>query len=59
MLKTIKKFLRRLAAGQSSSQTEMEYLLSQGLRVGKNLRNHSDHPFDALLPWLITVGDNV
>lgn len=59
MLRKIIKHLRRLIAGQSSEQTEMDYLISQGLRVGKNLRNHSDHPFDALLPWLITIGDNV
>lgn len=59
MLKQIKKGLRRLVIGYSSGQTEMEYLISQGLRVGKNLRNHSERPFDALFPWLITIGDNV
>lgn len=59
MLRKIKNHLRRLIVGQSSEQTEMDYLISQGLRVGKNLRNHSEHPFDALLPWLITIGDNV
>lgn len=59
MLRKIKQLVRRLITGRSPSQTEMTYLISQGLRVGKNLRNHSDYPFDALLPWLITIGDDV
>lgn len=59
MLNKMKKALRGVLGGQKSAQGEMAYLISQGLRIGKNLRNHSDHPFDALLPWLITVGDNV
>ena len=59
MLNKMKKALRGLLYGQVSAQSEMEYLISQGLRIGKNFRNHPDHPFDALLPWLITVGDNV
>lgn len=37
----------------------MEYLKSQGLQIGKNLRNHSEYAFDSLFPWLISVGDNV
>lgn len=37
----------------------MQLLKERGLQVGCNLRNHSAYPFDALFPWLITVGDNV
>lgn len=59
MLRKLKRLIRRMLMGGTRGQTEMEYLISQGLRVGKNLRNHSEHAFDALLPWLITVGDNV
>ena len=43
----------------SPAQAEMQYLLSQGLKVGKNFRNHSDYAIDGLFPWLITIGDNV
>lgn len=59
MLNKMKKALRGILCRQESTHSEIEYLISQGLRIGKNLRNHSDHPFDALLPWLINVGDNV
>lgn len=59
MLRKISKKLRGLITGRSSDQTELDYLISQGIRIGKNLRNHSEHAFDSLLPWLITVGDNV
>lgn len=59
MLTKMKKAIRSLLGGSRSAQIEMQHLILQGLRIGKNLRNHSDYPFDALLPWLITVGDNV
>lgn len=59
MLNKRKKILRNVLGGQKAAQGDIEHLISRGLRIGKNLRNHSDHPFDALLPWLITVGDNV
>lgn len=53
-LELIRSFFRRV-----QKQDELELLKERGLRVGCNLRNHSVYPFDALLPWLISVGDNV
>ena len=43
----------------STEKAEMDFLVSQGLKVGTNLRNHSVYPFDALFPQLISIGDNV
>lgn len=50
------KIRKRLNLHKSN---EFEVLLARGLRIGNNFRNHSEYPFDALFPWLITVGDNV
>lgn len=48
----INKLLRR-------HPDELSLLKEQGLTVGTNFRNHSPYAFDALFPWLISVGDNV
>lgn len=45
--------------GKNTQQSELEYLKTQGLQVGENLRNHSIYAFDSLFLWLISVGDNV
>ena len=45
--------------GVTPAEAEMKYLLSQGFKVGRNFRNHSDYAIDGLFPWLITIGDNV
>ena len=50
---------RRFIQKVTHRPTEMDVLTKRGLRVGRNFRNHSPHLFDALFPWLITVGDNV
>lgn len=55
---TIKKVIKKFWH-LSAKESEFDYLLKQGLKVGKNLRNHSQYAFDSLFPWLITVGDNV
>lgn len=51
----IMRFIKR----KNPKDSEMDFLISQGMTVGKNLRNHTDYPFDALFPWLISIGDNV
>lgn len=51
--KIVNKLSRR------AKEAELEHLVSLGLVVGDNLRNHSEYAFDSLFPWLITVGDNV
>ena len=55
----INRIITHLTQRLRPSQAETEYLITQGLRVGENLRNHSPYAFDALFPWLITVGNNV
>ena len=40
-------------------QTEMEYLLSHGMKVGKNCHIFSEATNDHTYPHLITIGDDV
>lgn len=40
-------------------QTEMEYLLSHGMKVGSNSHIYSDATIDHIYPHLISIGDNV
>lgn len=40
-------------------QTEMEYLLSHGMKVGKNCHIFSEATIDHTYPHLITIGDDV
>lgn len=54
----VKRIVNRFQ-GAIPAEAEMKYLLSQGFKVGKNFRNHSDYAIDGLFPWLITIGDNV
>ena len=56
MMNMIKRIFKKLFFNNIS---ETEYLISNGLVLGKNLRNHSEYAIDSLFPWLITVGDNV
>ena len=55
----LKKIIKKLLVKKNQTQLEMDYLIAQGMTVGKNLRLNSQYAFDALYPWLITVGDNV
>lgn len=55
----IKNLLKKLFNSNNAAQAQMDYCLSQGLTIGKNLRLHSEYAFDALYPWLISVGNNV
>ena len=55
----IVELIKRILSGKSVKPGELELLKQRGLSCGKNLRNHSEYTFDALFPWLITVGDNV
>ena len=54
----VKRIVNRFQ-GVTPAEAEMKYLLSQGFKVGRNFRNHSDYAIDGLFPWLITIGDNV
>lgn len=59
-IQSIKQLIKKLfGKGLSAQKSEFDYLLKQGLKVGKNLRNHSEYAFDSLFPWLISIGDNV
>jgi len=49
------KLLRKLL----NRQTEMDYLLSRGMKVGNNCHIYSDATIDHTYPHLISIGDNV
>ena len=49
------RFLKKLLRKQS----EMEYLLTHGMKVGKNSHIFSDSTIDHIYPHLISIGDNV
>lgn len=40
-------------------QSEMDYLLSHGMKVGKNCHIYSDSTIDHIYPHLISIGNNV
>lgn len=54
----LKRIFNRLLRRKSPEKSEMEYLLKNGLTIGKNVRCYSDFWFDSEWPWLISVGDN-
>lgn len=56
---SIKNLIRKIVrGGVTPEQAEMDYLLKNGLTLGKNVVNYSPYAFDSEYPWLITVGDN-
>ena len=59
MFSVLRKVAKRMVLGNSRKHDEIELLKKRGMRVGDNLRCHSPYAFDGLLPWLITVGNNV
>lgn len=56
-MRAILNWIRQLR--RSPEQEQMDYLLTHGLRLGKNFSSFSPYAFDAGWPWLIEVGDNV
>ncbi len=56
----IKRILKKIRkASSSDKQTEIEYLIMNGLEIGKNFCSYTPFPFDSNWPWLISVGDDV
>ncbi|MBR2023862.1 MAG: acyltransferase [Clostridia bacterium] len=53
----IKNFIKKLLNKDSNS--ELEYLIGHGLKMGKNSTIHSGCTIDSGWPWLIEIGDNV
>lgn len=51
----LKRILRKLKGKNS----EMEYLLSQGFKMGKNCSIYSEYAIDSNFPWLIEIGNHV
>lgn len=54
-----KSLYERYIMGKSPDQIEMEYLISHGMKVGKNTKIYSAQTIDHGKPFLITIGDNV
>ena len=55
----IKSIVRKIVRfGGAPEQNELDYLLKNGLVIGKNVSNYSPYAFDSEYPWLISVGDN-
>lgn len=59
MIMRIRNLLYRIFYKLRYNKSDIEELQERGLQIGKNFRNHSSFPFDALFPWLISVGENV
>ncbi|MBE6924091.1 MAG: acyltransferase [Ruminococcaceae bacterium] len=51
--------IRKLLRKGSSYQSELEYLLSHGMKLGQNSTIHAGFQIDSGWPWLISIGDNV
>lgn len=56
-MKIISK-IKKLFSNKNAQQAEMEYLLKNGLHIGKNVQIFSDYALDSEWPWLISIGDN-
>lgn len=55
MLKKILTAIKR----KNKNQSELEYRVSKGMRVGKNCNIYSADTIDGAWSWLISIGDNV
>lgn len=55
----LKSLYERYIKGKSPDQIEMEYLISHGMKVGKNTNIYSAKTIDHGKPFLITIGNNV
>lgn len=49
----------RKIKGFDSAKAEIDYLIKNGLGLGKHVSNYSPYAFDSEYPWLISVGDNL
>lgn len=58
-MKKIIQTVRAVLSGKSKHQLEMEFLLSRGLKLGKNSKVCPECRIDSGWPWLITIGDDV
>ena len=56
----IKSIFRRIVrlGGVTPEQNELDILLKNGLKLGKNVRNYSPFGIDSEWHWLISIGDN-
>lgn len=54
----IKKIINKYIFKKSSYDLELQYLLDNGLTLGKNVSNYSPYAFDSEYPWLIEIGDD-
>lgn len=55
----LKNKIRNLLGRGSTHQSELDYLISQGMQLGKNSTVHYGFQIDSGWPWLISIGDNV
>lgn len=58
-IRLFQRLFQRLILRKTKEQFEMEYLLKNGLKIGKNTRINSGFLIDSNWPWLISIGDNV
>lgn len=54
----IKKLYNKMTK-VNNQQKELEYLITQGLKVGKNFHMNANLVIDSRWPWLISIGDDV
>ena len=53
------KIKRKITRKITNTQTEKEYRIASGLKVGNNTNVYSWATIDGNWPWLISIGDNV
>lgn len=46
----IRKIINKLLRKNHPQEDEIDFLISQGLKIGKNFRNNSVYLFDTLFP---------
>ena len=55
----LKNKIRNLLGRRSTHQSELDYLISHGMKLGENSFINAGFQIDSGWPWLISIGDNV
>ena len=53
------KIIKKIFSIKNKKEAQKEYLLGNGMKVGKNAEIYSWDTIDSGKPWLIEIGDNV
>lgn len=56
---SIQNLIRKILGLKDPEQAQMEYLIKNGLRIGKDTAINPGFEIDGAWPWLISIGDRV